>query len=309
MYPSVTVQQRRCRTSSCPHCGSENFKKNGFFKRSGDSRQLQRYLCKDCKKTFSRAGYSAWYRYRYRRLNPLIHLLLVNSGTLRGIGRMVKIHPDTVGRHLDVMAEEAKIQMTDNITDRPKAAHVQMDDLITIEHSKLKQVSITLVSDADRYRMLGIRVSRVPTSGKNAEIAREKYGFRPDESIKNRDELLEQLIEAISPTALISTDEHKAYKGPIAKHFPKATHETHSAKRACIAGQGEMKEGGFDPLFCINHHLATLRAFISRLVRRTWNTTKNLIRLENHLLLFVVHYNQSRRPKSALQYEATVDTY
>ena len=76
---------------------------------------------------------------------------------------MVSVHPDTVGRHLDVMAEQIRLQVADKTAVRPQATHVQMDDLITIEHTKLKQVSVTLVSDADRYWMLGLCVSRIPT--------------------------------------------------------------------------------------------------------------------------------------------------
>ena len=202
MYPLVTPQQRGCRTQSCPHCGSAEFKKNGFFPRRGDSRRIQRYLCKGCRKSFSRAGYTPWYRYRHRRLNPWIEVLLVNSGTLRGIARILKIHPDTVARHLEVQAVLAREELAQQIAGAPKASHLQLDDLITIEHTKLKQVSITLVCDANRYRMMGACVSRIPTSGINAAKAREKYGPRPDQSIENRGNLLDAYSGPIWPPIL-----------------------------------------------------------------------------------------------------------
>ncbi|MCT4641319.1 MAG: hypothetical protein N4A33_03410, partial [Bacteriovoracaceae bacterium] len=59
-----------------------------------------------------------------------------------------------------------------------------------------------------------------------------------------------------------------------------------------IAGQGELKRVYFDPLFKINHTLAMLRANINRLMRRTWCTTKDPIRLSDHLELFIYYYNQ-----------------
>jgi len=85
------------------------------------------------------------------------------------------------------------------------------------------------------------------------------------------------------------------------------THDRYESRRACVAGQGEMKEGGNDPLFCINHQLAMLRARISRLVRRSWTTTKKIECLEAHLALMVEYYNRKKRPACAREYEALYD--
>lgn len=307
MYPLATLPSRGCPTRSCPHCASTDLKRNGHYTRRGDSRKIQRFLCRGCKRSFSRAGYSPWYRYRHRRLNPLIHKLLVTKGSLRGTARLLGIHHDTVSRHLQVLADIAREEIRLDLAARPLATHVQLDELITFEHSRLKQVAVTLISDADRYRMLGLCVSRIPTSGPNARKAREKYGPRPDESVANRDALLASVLPHISPEARFVTDQHSEYPPLIRKHCPAATHDTHVSRKASIAGQGEMKEGGFDPLFCLNHQLATLRSEISRLVRRSWTTTKKLARLEDHLMVFMAYYNRHRRPASALAYEAAVD--
>jgi len=47
---------------------------------------------------------------------------------------------------------------------------------------------------------------------------------------------------------------------------------TTKGRRECVVGQGELKGGGFDPLFSLNHTCAMIRAHVSRLFRRTWNT-------------------------------------
>jgi hypothetical protein len=57
-------------------------------------------------------------------------------------------------------------------------------------------------------------------------------------------------------------------------------------------GQGELKSGGFDPLFSFNHTAAMLRANINRLVRKTWCTTKRIDRLEAHIALYVQFHNR-----------------
>jgi len=310
MYPLVSPQARGCRTQSCPHCGSDNFKRNGSFKsfkRNGDSRRIQRFLCRACQRSFSRAGYSLWYRHRHRRHNSLLKKLLVHSSTLRGLSEIFEIDKDTVARHMKILADIAREDMQRAIAGCPQATHIQLDDLITFEHTKLKQLAVSLITDADRYRMLGFRVSRIPTSGLNAEKARKKYGPRPDESIENRHALLQEVLHLIDPKARFVTDKHKDYPSLIKKHCAGATHERHESRRACVAGQGEMKEGGNDPLFCINHQLAMLRARISRLVRRTWTTTKKIECLEAHLALMMEYYNRKKRPASAREYEALHD--
>ena len=53
---------------------------------------------------------------------------------------------------------------------------------------------------------------------------------------------------------------------------------------APASGQGELKKAGKDPLFCINHTFAMLRANINRLIRKTWCTTKDPAMLMHCLL-------------------------
>jgi len=59
-----------------------------------------------------------------------------------------------------------------------------------------------------------------------------------------------------------------------------------------VVGQGELKRGGYDPLFSLNHTAAMIRANINRLFRRTWCTSKRIDRLEGHLLLYTDYHNR-----------------
>jgi len=67
-------------------------------------------------------------------------------------------------------------------------------------------------------------------------------------------------------------------------------------KKGCIAGQGELKKATFDPIFSINHTFAMMRANISRLIRKTWNTTKKVEGLIDHLNIYVWMHNTQRTP-------------
>jgi len=67
--------------------------------------------------------------------------------------------------------------------------------------------------------------------------------------------------------------------------------ENRTLLRGCVAGQGELKKIGFDPLFSLNHTYAMMRANINRLFRRTWNTTKDPRKLRDHIDLYVWYHN------------------
>ena len=62
-----------------------------------------------------------------------------------------------------------------------------------------------------------------------------------------------------------------------------------------MVGQGELKRGGFDPLFALNHTAAMYRDRIKRLSRRTWCTTKRADRLQLLVDLYAWHHNERLR--------------
>lgn len=302
MYPLLSLHTCKERTCFCPHCGSSDYKKHGTFYRHEDARRVPRFYCKACCKTFSRAGYSLYYRHQHKHLTEVFRALFANGCTIRGIARILHVDKGTVARRLVLLSQEARYRETIRRINAPPAANVQFDDLITFEHSKLKPLSVTIVSDSDRWRILGFTVSEIPASGHIAAKSKKKYGPRPDRSIKARDGLLQKTAHYIEPTATVTTDKHKDYPPVIKRRLPEATHVSHKSVKAAVVGQGELKKTSNDPLFCINHQLAMFRANVSRLFRRSWNTTKRVDRLEDHLSIFIDEYNRFRQPKSGKQF-------
>ena len=307
MYHLLSLHTCEHRTQFCPHCGSENYKRHGTFYRHEDARRIPRFYCKGCSKTFSRAGYSLYYRHQYRHYTEVIRALFANGATIRGIARILHIDKDTVARRLVLLAEQARHRESLRAACAPLAGTVQFDDLITFEHSKMKPLSVTVISDADRWRILGCTVAQIPASGLLAAKARKKYGPRPDKSMKARHDLMEHTAPNITPKATVITDQHKHYPVVIQRHLPEATHIAHKSIKSAIVGQGELKKSAKDPLFCINHQLAMLRANVSRLFRRSWNTTKRSDRLGDHLSVFIDDYNRFRQPKSGKAFVTKYD--
>jgi transposase-like protein len=284
-------------TRSCPgcHAGNERIVRNGFYRRHSDSRRIQRFRCKDCSREFSAATFSPFYRQKKRRINTRLIELLASTGSQRRAALMLKVNRKTIARRLPVLAELARQRLARDLVARFEhrgCTDIQFDDLITIEHTKCKPVSVTVVIDAGTRRLLGLAAAPIPASGPLAAISRAKYGIRPDRSRAMRNTLFEGLVRCIAANATFHTDEHRDYRAVIKRYFPEAKHVTHPSKRARSGGQGELKRIGYDPLFSINHTLAMLRANVNRLIRRTWCTSKRIDRLVDHLTIYAEYHNR-----------------
>lgn len=170
----------------------------------------------------------------------------------------------------------------------------------TFEHTKHKPLSITIAVEKTTRRVLSLDVSAMPSRGRFAGRAREKYGRRSDLRQRTRKLMFARLQALVSPTAQIRSDRNPCYPFLVKKFFPDAIHKTFKGKRGCVTGQGELKEGKFDPLFAINHTCAMFRANVNRLIRKTWCTTKSADRLRYHLILYACEHNK-RLEENALK--------
>ncbi len=213
---------------------------------------------------------------------------------MRRTARLLKTHRNTVARKLKFLADQARlehIKYLESLKDRP-IDDFQFDDLESMEHSKCKPLSVTLAVVNGTRKILGHEVSRMPAKGHLAEIAKIKYGFRPDERSIGINSLFEAIKDSISPNAKILSDKNPLYLPQVEAHFPNASYRQVKSRRACVAGQGELKKGGHDPLFSLNHTCAMLRANINRLFRRTWCTTKKIQGLRDHMAIYIKYHNQ-----------------
>ena len=171
--------------------------------------------------------------------------------------------------------------------------HVQFDELISFEHTRLKPLSVAVMSVVGERCILGVGVAQVPASGSIAKRSREKYGLRRDLSHSMRKRVLQSCAPHLSPGVRIDTDEHQRYRNEIRQSIRSAVHHQYPSIRGSLTGLGELKRTGYDPLFPINHTLAMMRDNIKRLARRTWCTTKKKHSLEN-LLTIYLHYHNTR---------------
>ena len=290
----------------CPHCHLKRsltgLRKKvvciGRFYRRCDNSYQQRFRCSECAKTFSQASFQTCYRQRKRSVNPLVFQSLVSGESQRRIAILLRINRKTVVRKMKFLGIMAYLAHQESLKAFPPSQEVEFDDLETFEQSKLKPLSVPILIETGSRRILGFRVGRMPAKGLLVARSLKKYGPRDDDRKSMRGSLFSELRPFLSENVIVKSDENPHYPGDIKKFFPKGEHRTFKGRRGCVVGQGELKAGGFDPLFSLNHSFAMLRANVNRLFRRTWNTTKKPECLALHIALYIFYHNQVLiRPK------------
>ena len=158
----------------------------------------------------------------------------------RRFAKLYKVSRTTVQRKLKFLAILARQnQMLWLKENSGSFTYIQFDDLETIEHTKCKPVTVTVVVDANSRKILGYTVAQIPAKGHLAQISREKYGRRTDHSRMKRRKLFEKLKGVINEYAEFHTDQHHDYPLVLKKSFPKSQHYTYKRKESSITGQGE----------------------------------------------------------------------
>lgn len=284
---------------SCPYCQKSNTTSEsrevivayGSFVRKSDQSRQQRFRCKPCRRLFSLATFSPCYRQHKRHLNPRLFELLVSGVSLRRAALLLRVNRKTVFRKLLFLGLASHHFFQEDRLNYPQATEVEFDDLETFEHSKLKPLSVIAAIESGSRRILGFRVARMPAKGLLVKRSLKKYGPRKDERGRCRKQLFKEIRPFIREGAILKSDENPHYPKDVATFFADCQHRVYKGQRGCVVGQGELKAGGYDPLFSLNHSYAMFRANMSRLFRRTWNTTKKPENLSLHLAMYCLYHN------------------
>ncbi|MCX6107926.1 MAG: hypothetical protein NTY08_19020 [Proteobacteria bacterium] len=284
----------------CPHCKDpkSHFVKDGFFPRAvGQIKRVQRYRCRACKRKFSSQTSALTYRERKPHLTQKIMRLLMEGISQRGCARSLRCTQTTVANKLVRLGARAQMHLSarspDGIAKSAPIETVIFDEMETFEHSKCKPVAIAIAVNAANRCVIAAEVAVMPAKGKLAPIARKRYGKRQDDRPETMRRVLSEVHRLCPAVTLLKSDKCTRYPGYVKKIFGKQLkHETHKGRKGCVVGQGELKRGGRDPLFALNHTCAMFRDRIKRLSRRTWCTTKRVDRLGSLVHLYAWWHNQ-----------------
>ncbi|MNL13984.1 hypothetical protein D3C87_1349090 [compost metagenome] len=189
-----------------------------------------------------------------------------------------------------------KLAKEHHLKQRFSCNEIQLDESYSIEHTKLKPLSIALTVD-DTYKILGVQVGKSKATGALAGISYKKYGPRPNESLSKIRSLLESIASQCTTTPnLIKSDAKTEYKKIVRELFPQTPYQMYSASEFKEKKREQkylnQEKHVFDPIFAINHICAKLRDHIKRLTRRSWCTTKVPEHLELSLYLYIAKNNK-----------------
>src|SRR5690606_34657868 len=112
-----------------------------------------------------------------------------------------------------------------------------------------------------------LEVGQIAAKGHLAEIARKKYGYRACQRSLALKRVFSDMQACCIEEVIIKSDQSHHYPHRVRRYFPRSTHITTKGRRGCVVGLGELKAGGFDPLFCLNHTYAMIRDNLKRLAR------------------------------------------
>jgi len=295
----------------CPNNSCSNFQSNhavikiGFYFRRDTSEKLRRFKCLKCNRSFSASTTTLEYRQKKRRINFPLNKLICMGLSQRATARFFNVSKITVVRKIKYLALKSRRehQLFLQQLSVHKINQVQIDDLITCEHTRLKPLTVTLAIEKKTRIILSNKVGRIPAFGPLAKISFKKYGWRENEQRKTLEKVFKDLSLIIKNDAKIESDMHLEYARFVKRYFKQAKHvrfKSMRAKTSCVAGQGELKTRSRDPLFKINHTLAMLRANLSRLFRRSWNLSKTVEGLQDHLDIYTHYHNQGILQKTSL---------
>ncbi len=284
--------------SPCPFCqsGSGTLKKHGVYYRNSDKFYVHRYRCRNCKRTCSRTTFMPNQFQKRQDINRKLISLYCSNVSLRRIAKLLQCSRSTVERRFlyygfKALSEFQKQQVY--FLERfGQVKHVQFDEMESFEHTKLKPITMPLAVEGGSRFIFGFDCAQMAAKGLLAETSVKKYGFRKSfkrVSIKN---VLTQIKPMLQHEPCFRSDENPHYPSLIKKVYPAYLHTRVKGKRGCIVGQGELKKTEHDPLFSLNHTCATFRGNTSRLIRKTWCTTKKIPRLKLHMAMTAVWHNK-----------------
>ena len=204
--------------------------------------------------------------------------------------RKLSLNPKTIDRYLPILANLARVKNNSTLN-KSTVQSIEFDEMETFEHTKCKPISIFIAVEDKKRTILLLKACSMPAKGRLSKIALKKYGPRLDE----RKETLRQSLRKLSVNQnieLLKSDQCPRYPVAVRDFFPDAAHLRFKGRRGCVVGQGELKRGGWDPIFTLNQTAAMIRDFTKRLTRRTWCTTKRIDRLQDLLDIYQFNFNQ-----------------
>ena len=109
---------------------------------------------------------------------------------MRRSALILGVHQETVAKRMRYLAIQAKISLAkervESRFDGKLTEHLQMDEMVTSEHTKCKPLNVALGVCGEKYKILGIKISQTPANSKLKEKSERKYTLDSTNSCLNK---------------------------------------------------------------------------------------------------------------------------
>ena len=255
---------------------------------------IQRFRCRQCRRSFSRQTFRHDYRDHRPEVNSRLLLLLTSGVGLRQAGRLLDLDICSVQHKLRKIAKTCW-RMHGNLCPRVPAERTYlMDEEETYETASIRPVTMPVLIERESWFLVDVDtapIRRLAPEGtarrRRQEREEQENGKRPDQSLVCVRRLLERFAKRLPEgRAILQTDQKSSYATLARELFgDRLEHETTSSKR---------HRGVHNPLFPINTTLAMSRDNLGRLRRKSWLVSKKRQYLRAHAGLFVAYRNYIR---------------
>jgi len=290
-----------CESPECQSTQGFQYQRRGTYRRICDGREVQRFQCKRCKRTFSVQTFRVDRGLRRPSLDYLIFLGLVSKVSQRQMTREHHCGRGSIARRLERYGKHCRtfheLALRKRGRSLPWEGQFQLDELETFETDRrLKPVTVPLLvhlpSRCILHAAAGTLPARKPLSPRKQ---RQLERIEAEEGQKRRSESREKVSECFAvlkeitrgeKVVRVGTDEKSTYRSILKRSLgSRLVHQlTHSKRPRTIK----------NPLFLVNHTFAMLRDGLGRLVRRNWGATKEREKLDWHLWLYIGWRNYVR---------------
>lgn len=271
--------------------GERFFVKKGYFRTEWNRQPVPRYRCKSCGKFFSSHTFRETYRQKKPFLNDEIFRWYASATTQRRMAIVMRINRKTVVRKFLFMAYLARKEHERRVAaGELKTGLVEFDEVETFEHTRLKPLSIAVAIREKTGEIIEAQVATMNCKGPLAKISQFKYGWRQDTREAAREDVLRMVNKCSKANITIRSDAQGYYAPQIKRWVPHAKHEQVNSQRVRQT-ESLSRRNVDDKMFRMNLTAAKFRHDMSRMARRVWVTTKDRMRLQAHLDLYIAWNN------------------
>jgi transposase-like protein len=275
------------------------FKKIGFAYRIHWPFRNQRFLCKHCKRSFSRQTFSATYWQKRPDLDLNILPMVVACCANRQIARTLRVAPSTIDRHLARLGRHCLLFHMKTWQQAQTHGPLVVDGFETFEFSQYFPFHHNLAIEAETGFFPYFTDSELRRKGRmtdkqkrRRELLEARLGRpAPDAVRKGMLELLSVTLAKAS-TAVVRSDDHRSYPWAIRRTECQIVHEVTSSQQLRDAR---------NPLFMVNRVDNWIRHSSSNHKRETIAWSKRRSSSSERLAVLLVHWNYVKSSREKIR--------